>query len=88
MVELHAYALPEPPASDPDRVALQQQIVARLHALYPETAQAGVLGERLLYRRDCPRLGPGDFAERPTVATSTTSASFSSTARAAPSSPE
>ncbi len=69
VVELHAYALPEPPASDPDRVALQQQIVARLHALYPETAQAGVLGERLLYRRDCPRLGPGDFAERPTVAT-------------------
>lgn len=69
VIELHAYALPETATVDPDRVALRQQMSARLHALYPETADARILGERLQYRRDCPRLGPGDFASRPTVDT-------------------
>jgi carotenoid phi-ring synthase / carotenoid chi-ring synthase len=40
----------------------------RLHALYPETAEARIVGERLLHREDCPRFGPGDFAARPGVA--------------------
>lgn len=69
VIELHAYALPETATVDPGRAALRQQMSARLHALYPETADAHILGERLLYRRDCPRLGPGDFASRPTVTT-------------------
>ncbi|MEE2035068.1 FAD-dependent oxidoreductase [Rhodococcus chondri] len=69
VIELHAYALPETTSADPDRLALREQLLARLHALYPETAAARILGERLLYRRDCPRLGPGDFAHRPTVTT-------------------
>ncbi|WP_241387488.1 FAD-dependent oxidoreductase [Rhodococcus sp. CH91] len=69
VVELHAYALPASATVDPGRAELRQQMLARLHSLYPETADARILGERLLYRRDCPRLGPGDFAERPTVAT-------------------
>lgn len=70
VIELHAYALPETTTADPDRATeLRQQMLARLHALYPETADARILGERLQYRRDCPRLGPGDFAYRPTVPT-------------------
>ena len=37
-------------------------LLARLHALYPETADAGIVGEKSLCRNDCPRLAPGDFA--------------------------
>jgi isorenieratene synthase len=44
-------------------------MLAQLHALYPETAQAGIVEERVLYRDDCPRFAPGDHAARPTVAT-------------------
>lgn len=63
VVELHAYSVTE------DTPALRGELDARLHELYPETAAAGVVHEITLCRSDCPRLGPGDFANRPTVAT-------------------
>src|SRR3546814_9942795 len=62
--ELHAYSVAE------DTPELRSQLDARLFELYPETAAAGVVHESTLCRSDCPRLGPGDFANRPTVATS------------------
>jgi carotenoid phi-ring synthase / carotenoid chi-ring synthase len=63
VVELHAYSVTG------DTEELRAQLDARLHALYPETAAAGVIHESTLCRNDCPRLAPGDFAIRPTVAT-------------------
>jgi carotenoid phi-ring synthase / carotenoid chi-ring synthase len=60
VVELHSYA-----ASGPVDGGLQM----RLHELYPETAASRVVGERVLRRSDCPRFAPGDFAQRPSVAT-------------------
>jgi isorenieratene synthase len=63
VIELHAYAADAAPAEVRDR------LVERLHELYPETADARILGERVLHRDDCPRFGPGDFAGRPGVAT-------------------
>jgi isorenieratene synthase len=43
--------------------------MARLHALYPETASARVLAESVQWRSDCPMFGLGDFARRPRVRT-------------------
>lgn len=63
VVELHAYSVTE------DTPELRRHLDARLHALFPETAAAGVVYESTLCRSDCPRLGPGDFANRPTVST-------------------
>ncbi|CAN5450198.1 NAD(P)/FAD-dependent oxidoreductase [soil metagenome] len=63
VVELHAYSVTE--ADDQVRSAL----IARMHELYPETAAAGIVEQRLIRREDCPRFAPGDFAGRPTVAT-------------------
>ena len=63
VVELHAYSVTE------DTPELRRQLDARMHALFPETAAAGVVHESTLCRNDCPRLGPGDFANRPTVST-------------------
>lgn len=63
VVELHAYSVTE------DSAGLRAQLDARLHELYPETAGAGVVHEVTLCHNDCPRLGPGDFARRPTVRT-------------------
>lgn len=63
VVELHAYSVSE------DTPELRAQLDARLYELYPETAAAGVVHQSTLRRSDCPRLGPGDFANRPTVAT-------------------
>ncbi|MBB4686731.1 FAD-dependent oxidoreductase [Amycolatopsis jiangsuensis] len=60
VVELHAYATGE----DVGR-ALDE----RLHQLYPETADARVLGEITLVRQDCPLFPVGGFARRPTVTT-------------------
>jgi isorenieratene synthase len=61
VVELHAYAARSASATE--------QLTARLHTLYPETASARVVGERTLTRDDCPLFGPGDHARRPAVAT-------------------
>jgi isorenieratene synthase len=44
-------------------------MLQRLHELYPETTGAKVIGERTLFRDDCPRFAPGDFAGRPGVIT-------------------
>ncbi|MDZ4268641.1 MAG: FAD-dependent oxidoreductase, partial [Mycobacterium sp.] len=63
VIELHAYSVSAP--DDEVRNAL----IARMHALYPETAAASIVDERLLRRDDCPRFAPGDFADRPTVET-------------------
>lgn len=63
VVELHAYSVAE---DDPQ---LRRDLDARLHSLYPETAAAEVVYESTLCRNDCPRLAPGDFANRPSVAT-------------------
>lgn len=65
VVELHAYSVAE------DTPQLRSDMLARLHELYPETASASIVVEKTLTREDCPRLGPGDFATRPTVRTPT-----------------
>jgi isorenieratene synthase len=59
VVELHSYAAGSACGG----------LVDRLHALYPETAAAGVVAERVLRRSDCPLFGPGDHARRPGVVT-------------------
>jgi carotenoid phi-ring synthase / carotenoid chi-ring synthase len=61
VVELHAYAA--------QSASVTELLPARLHALYPETASARVVGERILCRDDCPLFGPGDHARRAGVAT-------------------
>lgn len=63
VVELHSYAVS---GQDTD---LRQRLLARLHQVFPETAQATIVAERVLRRQDCPRFAPGDFARRPTVGT-------------------
>ncbi|KAA0022279.1 FAD-dependent oxidoreductase [Antrihabitans cavernicola] len=69
VVELHAYALPDEAQIGEGSVRLRRQLLGRLHALYPETATARIVDERLLFRRDCPRFAPGDHAQRPRVGT-------------------
>lgn len=64
VVELHSYAVAEPT----ELSTLRGELLARLHALYPETADAHIVGERLLCDQDCPRFAPGDHAGRPGVA--------------------
>ncbi|BBY57436.1 dehydrogenase [Mycolicibacterium sarraceniae] len=61
VVELHSYALK---TATPSQDALRQ-----LHALYPETASANVVYERILERSDCPLFTPGTYTRRPTVVT-------------------
>jgi carotenoid phi-ring synthase / carotenoid chi-ring synthase len=63
VVELHAYSVAG------DTAELRARLDARLHELYPETADAGVVHDSTLCRSDCPRLAPGDFANRPAVVT-------------------
>jgi carotenoid phi-ring synthase / carotenoid chi-ring synthase len=61
VVELHSYATTsEWPG---------EEAIAQLHKLYPETAAAGVVYERVLLRSDCPLFAPGTYTRRPTVAT-------------------
>jgi carotenoid phi-ring synthase / carotenoid chi-ring synthase len=63
VVELHSYAVTEPHENLCDR------LLDRLHELYPETREARVLGAKVLWHNDCPRFAPGDFTDRPGVAT-------------------
>jgi isorenieratene synthase len=63
VIELHSYAVP-PRSGD-----LSSRLQARLHELYPETANARVLGQKTICANDCPRFAPGDFADRPGVTT-------------------
>jgi isorenieratene synthase len=65
VVELHAYALREPV----DENDLRRELLAGLHAIYPELREARVLEERWLMRADCPSFYPGSHALRPEVAT-------------------
>jgi isorenieratene synthase len=65
VVELHAYAVPPEVGDD----AIRRDLLAGLHAVYPETREARVLDERFLLRRDCPAFPPGSRAARPGVAT-------------------
>lgn len=65
VVEVHAYSVTDEPPFD----GLRERMLARLHQLYPETARAGILAERILFTQDCPLFSPGSFAERPTVHT-------------------
>lgn len=66
VLELHAYAVPP----DLDEAQLRAELLAGLHALYPETATARVVHERFVLRQDCPAFPPGGHAARPGVATS------------------
>lgn len=61
VVELHSYAMDSATPSD---AAIEQ-----LHKLYPETAAANVIQERVLRRSDCPLFTPGTYTRRPIVAT-------------------
>lgn len=61
VIELHAYATADDDASE--------RAMARLHDLYPETRQAAVVAESVLWRADCPLFGLGDFERRPRVRT-------------------
>ncbi len=65
VVEVHSYSVLDDPPFD----GLRDKMLARLHELYPETARAGIVSERILFKQDCPLFSPGSFAQRPTVAT-------------------
>lgn len=71
VVEVHSYSVAvDPDSGDEEAVArLRDSMLARLHQLYPETARAGIVAERLLLKQDCPLFSPGSFARRPTVDT-------------------
>jgi len=60
VVELHAYAV-EP---DADLDGLRAELLAGLHALYPETRGAHVRDQRFLWKQDCSGFPPGTHAER------------------------
>ena len=61
VVELHAYAARDANAGE--------RAVAVLHQLYPETRQAKVVADSVLWSSDCPQFGLGDFSRRPRVRT-------------------
>ncbi|MEU0494560.1 FAD-dependent oxidoreductase [Mycobacterium sp. NPDC006124] len=63
VVELHGYSVTG------DDAEVREGLLTRMYDLYPETAAATVVDERLLRREDCPTFGPGDFERRPTVRT-------------------
>jgi isorenieratene synthase len=64
IVELHAYAVP---ASAGD-AAIRANLLAQLHATYPETRAARVLDTRFILKRDSPAFLPGSRRSRPAVA--------------------
>jgi len=61
VVELHSYAVESAQPKD--------AMLRRLHELYPETAGARVVYERMLHRGDCPLFAPGTYSQRPGVTT-------------------
>jgi isorenieratene synthase len=61
VVELHAYALPDPI----DEVALRADLLAGLHAFYPEARDARILDQHFSIRADCPAFAPGTYPNRP-----------------------
>ncbi|MGY2058824.1 FAD-dependent oxidoreductase [Nocardia gipuzkoensis] len=69
VIELHAYAVADEIPRDAARDEVRERLLTRLHHIYPETAEARIVGENILWRQDCPRFAPGDFARRPGVST-------------------
>ncbi|MFI9414609.1 FAD-dependent oxidoreductase [Nocardia gamkensis] len=67
VIELHAYAVADEIPRDAVRDAVRDRLLTRLHHIYPETAEARIVEENMLWRQDCPRFAPGDFARRPGV---------------------
>ena len=65
VVEVHSYSVVDPPPFE----GLREKMLGRLHQIYPETARAGILAERILFKQDCPLFSPGSFTDRPTVQT-------------------
>nr|WP_242677291.1 FAD-dependent oxidoreductase [Streptomonospora litoralis] len=65
VVELHAYALPEGCEARREH----ERLLAQLHRVYPETAEAGVVDERRELHADCPLFPPGGHAARAGVRT-------------------
>ena len=65
VVELHAYAVPP----ELDEQAVRADLLAGLHAFYPETRGVRVLDELMLMRNDCPAFPPGSLRLRPTPRT-------------------
>ncbi|MBK1782974.1 FAD-dependent oxidoreductase [Prauserella sp. ASG 168] len=63
VVELHAYAATVP------RDETSAALLTRLHRLYPETRDAGIVADLSEWREDCPLFPPGSFARRPGVET-------------------
>jgi carotenoid phi-ring synthase / carotenoid chi-ring synthase len=66
VVELHAYAVPP----ELDEATIRADLIAGLHAFYPETRGVRVLDELMLIRQDCPAFPPGSLRTRPTPQTS------------------
>ena len=48
---------------------IRADLLAALHSLYPETADARVIDERYLLRQDCPDFSCGTYKNRPGVET-------------------
>jgi isorenieratene synthase len=69
VVEVHSYSVAEPRSELGAFEGLREKMLSRLHQLYPETARAGIVAERVLFKQDCPLFAPGSFAGRPTVET-------------------
>lgn len=84
VVELHAYALPEPERADDnqdepreeaavfsaeEQDRLREHLWEQLVRVWPEVAAASIRSERLLIQRDCPLIDTTPWAERPGVAT-------------------
>ena len=65
VLEVHSYSVTD----EPPFTGLRDKMLSRLHELYPETARAGIVAERVLFKQDCPLFSPGSFAQRPTVDT-------------------
>ena len=65
VVELHAYAV----APGADEAAVRADLIAGLHAFYPETRDAHIVHEHALWRQDCAGFPPGSHAARPGVRT-------------------
>lgn len=69
VVELHAYAVAADRSGGAGLAALQQELLAGLHTVHPETAHARVLADEFRWDRDCPAFPPGQRATRPGVDT-------------------
>ena len=64
VVELHAYACPHE-----DEDVIRAELLDGFHQLYPELANAEIVHQSWLFRRDCPSFGPGSHRARPRVTT-------------------